>query len=138
MNRTLVEKTPFRLPEEIERFTPGAHIYDSSCSPEARVYFIDRDSGYYLKKGKSGTLAREAALSDYFHKKWLAARASFILNTGRKRLASHSARRGRRLHARKLSFRAEKACRHHWGHSASAARDRFLGLPRDGPHKSIS
>ena len=72
MNRTLIEEIPYHLPKELEKAVSGADIYDSSCSPEARVYFIDKDGGYFLKKGKSGTLAREAALSNYFHKKGLA------------------------------------------------------------------
>ena len=50
----------------------GVGLYDSSCSPEARVYFIDRDGGYYLKSAPKGTLATEAALTRYFHAKGLA------------------------------------------------------------------
>lgn len=49
----------------------SADIYDSSCSPEARVYFIDRDEGYYLKRSASGALKKEAELNAYFHSKGL-------------------------------------------------------------------
>lgn len=67
MKRTLIDKIPCSLPDDIIHLTEGASIYDSSCSPEARVYFIDRDSGYFLKLSAEGTLRREAELMDYFH-----------------------------------------------------------------------
>lgn len=67
MKKTLINQIPYGLPSEIEALARGARIYDSSCSPEARVYFIDRDGGYYLKTAASGTLKREAELTAYFH-----------------------------------------------------------------------
>ena len=51
----------------------GAPVYDSSCSREARVWFIDRDGGYYLKSAPKGALQKEAALTRFFHSKGLAA-----------------------------------------------------------------
>jgi kanamycin kinase len=48
-------------------------VYDSSCSPEARVYYIERDGGYFLKCASSEMLEKEATLGDYFHKKGLGA-----------------------------------------------------------------
>ena len=71
MKRVLIELLPFELPNEIEKLAQGAKIYDSSCSPEARVYFIDKDGGYYLKQAKSGSLLREKEMTEYFHKKGL-------------------------------------------------------------------
>ena len=67
MQKTLIEAVPFSLPQSLEDFTRGARIFDSSCSPEARVCFIDRDGGYYLKKAAPGTLEREAIMTKYFH-----------------------------------------------------------------------
>ena len=67
MKKTLLNDLPIALPSELERFVVGAPIYDSSCSPEARVYFIDKDEGYYLKVAKSGSLLREAQMTNYFH-----------------------------------------------------------------------
>ncbi len=58
---------------EVSGLARGARIYDSSCSPEARVYFIERDGGYYLKRSAAGTLAREAQMTGYFHRKGLGA-----------------------------------------------------------------
>ena len=68
MKRTLIEKIPdIALPREVEMLVSGAAVYDSSCSPEARVYYIERDGGYYLKHATTGTLAREAEMTAYFH-----------------------------------------------------------------------
>lgn len=73
MKRTRVTGLPEGLPCELQRLLSGADVYDSSCSPEARVYFIDKDGGYYLKSAAAGTLAREAEMTAYFHKKGLGA-----------------------------------------------------------------
>lgn len=67
MKRTLIDKIPIALPSELCRFTEGAKIYDSSCSPEARVYLIEREGGCFLKSGEVGTLKREAEMTGYFH-----------------------------------------------------------------------
>ena len=71
MKKTLIERVPIALPEEMEALCRGARIYDSSCSPEAKVYFIDREGGFYLKSAPSGSLRREAIMTEYFHKKGL-------------------------------------------------------------------
>lgn len=74
LKRVLIPKIPdVILPNEISRLISGAKIYDSSCSPEARVYYIDKDHGYYLKLSPAGTLANEAKMSAYFHKKGIGA-----------------------------------------------------------------
>ena len=67
MKRTLIERLPETVPKEIRTIALGARIYDSSCSPEARVYFIDKDNGYYLKCSESGGLKKEAKMTAYFH-----------------------------------------------------------------------
>ena len=67
MKRTRIERIPYALPDEILSFTRGAQILDSSSSPDARVYFIDKGCGYYLKVAPRGALGREAELTSYFH-----------------------------------------------------------------------
>ena len=67
MERRLIDGLPFGLPEEIYAALRGGAVYDSSCSPEARVYYIERDGGYFLKLAARGTLAREAKMTGYFH-----------------------------------------------------------------------
>ena len=44
-------------------------IYDSSCSKEARVFFIDKEGGLFLKESSAGSLEKEAALTSFFHSK---------------------------------------------------------------------
>ncbi len=61
-----------RYPSEIRERMRGARIFDSSSSPEAKVFFIDKDGGYFLKTAEKGLLRKEAALGEYFHKKSLA------------------------------------------------------------------
>ena len=67
MRRTKIQVLPVDLPDPFASLLEGATIYDSSCSPEARVYFVDRGGGFYLKVAAKGTLAREAQMTAYFH-----------------------------------------------------------------------
>ena len=73
MKRTLITPNLSQYPKIFHAFMDGAAVYDSSCSPEARVIFIDRDGGYYLKSAPKGTLEKEAQLDRYFHEKGLGA-----------------------------------------------------------------
>ncbi len=73
MKRTPITPRLADYPREFHRLLDGASVFDSSCSPEARVVFIDRDGGYYLKSAPHGTLQREAELTRYFHARGLAA-----------------------------------------------------------------
>ncbi len=73
MKRTLITPDLLEFPDIFRPLLDGAKLYDSSCSNAARVIFIDKDGGYYLKSAASGTLAREAELTRFFHEKALAA-----------------------------------------------------------------
>ncbi len=75
MQKTQIYTLPEGLPQEFEQLCNGARIFDSSCSRQARVYFIDREEGYYLKTAKRGELFREAQMTEYFCKKGLGAGA---------------------------------------------------------------
>ena len=66
MKKTLIDKIPFELPRDISVLLSGYPIYDSSSSPEARVYYIAREGGYYLKISSRGALSGEAEMSEYF------------------------------------------------------------------------
>jgi len=61
-------------PAEFHSVLTNAKIYDSSCSPEAKVIFIDKDDGYFLKSAAEGTLEKEAVMTRYFHSKGLSAK----------------------------------------------------------------
>lgn len=67
MKRIKIDNIP-NAPQEFSRFLNGAEVFDSSCSPEARVYYIKTDGGLYLKTAAKGTLQREALMTDYFHR----------------------------------------------------------------------
>lgn len=73
MKKTLTKKIPYTLPDGIKAFIGNSNVFDSSCSPEARVYFIDKQEGYYLKINKPLELKREAEMTSYFHSKGLGA-----------------------------------------------------------------
>lgn len=73
MKRTPITIDVAGFPSAFSSLLTGARIYDSSCSPEAKVYFIDTDGGYYLKTAAKGALETEAKLTRYFHSKGLSA-----------------------------------------------------------------
>ena len=58
-------------PAELRPLLTGANLYDSSCSEAARVIFIDKDGGLFLKCAAKGALEREAAMTRYFYTKGL-------------------------------------------------------------------
>ena len=75
MNRTLLTIDPLAFPAEYRPLLTGADVYDSSCSPAARVYYIDRDGGYFLKTQPvaAGSLRSEAEKGRFFFEKGLGA-----------------------------------------------------------------
>lgn len=82
MKRTLIEKPDLAaFPKEAAEYLDGAAVYDSSCSPEARVYFIDKDDGYYLKASPMGTLKKEAEMTRFFSGMGLSAEVIFYVQT---------------------------------------------------------
>ncbi|MCL2285009.1 MAG: aminoglycoside 3'-phosphotransferase [Firmicutes bacterium] len=81
MTQTPITIDISRYPAEFHPFLSGAKLYDSSCSPRARVIFIDKDTGYFLKSAPKGTLERQAAMTRYFHGKGLSSGViSYISN----------------------------------------------------------
>lgn len=73
MKKTLLRQIPSEIPQDIKGFISGSNIYDSSSSPEARVYFIDKGNGYYLKFSDKGTLEKESKMTEYFYSKGIGA-----------------------------------------------------------------
>lgn len=74
MQRTPIFVELSQFPSQFHPILQGAPVYDSSCSPAAKVYFIDREGGLYLKTAAKGTLAREAAMTQFFCGKGLSAK----------------------------------------------------------------
>ena len=71
MKKTAIKVSLNDYPETFHPVMRNADIYDSSCSAQARVIFIDKDGGYFLKSSPRGTLEREAVMAEYFNKKGL-------------------------------------------------------------------
>ena len=92
MKRTPVTPPLSRFPEELHPFLRNATIYDSSCSPEAQVWFLEKDGGYYLKSAPKGTLKTEAELAAWFHSKALAPEVLAYLRADRDWLLTQAAR----------------------------------------------
>lgn len=73
MKRTLIPQKSSDFPEELAGFIRDSAVYDSSCSPEAKVLFIDKDGGYFLKTAEAGSLRTEARMTEYLHSLGLSA-----------------------------------------------------------------
>lgn len=73
MKKTLLNRIPDEFPQDIRHFISAAEIYDSSCSSEAKVYFIDKGNGYYLKYSGKEMLEKEAKMTEYFYSKGIGA-----------------------------------------------------------------
>ena len=67
MKRTLLQLNRNEWPEALADYLKDAKVYDSSCSPEARVVYIDKDGGFFLKKAAEGSLKTDAVMTNYFH-----------------------------------------------------------------------
>ena len=73
MQLRIIEPQLDMIPTEFHPLLLSQRVYDSSCSSNARVFFIDKDEGYFLKRAPKGTLYQESIMTQYFHTKQLAA-----------------------------------------------------------------
>lgn len=73
MNRTPITVDLSSIPSPFHLLFTNTAVYDSSCSTAARVLFLDKGTGYYLKSAPKGTLKAEADLTRYFHTQGLSA-----------------------------------------------------------------
>ena len=69
MKKTETRLSPRDFPERLSHLIAGK-IYDSSSSPEARVFYLS-EHGSYLKCAAAGALENEAKMTEYFHTKGL-------------------------------------------------------------------
>ena len=82
MKRALVQLNLSEWPEELAGYLNGAAIYDSSCSAEARVLYIGKGEGLFLKKAAEGALKTEARMTAYFHSLRLSAEVLYYSASG--------------------------------------------------------
>ncbi|MBO7252123.1 MAG: aminoglycoside 3'-phosphotransferase [Oscillospiraceae bacterium] len=71
MKRTPIIPDLSLFPEYYHALLEGRPVFDSSCSQDARVYFLDTEGGLFLKTGKKGALETEARMNTFFHSKGL-------------------------------------------------------------------
>lgn len=67
MKRAAIQPQLDSFPAVFHPLLLDAPVFDSSCSAGARVYYIAKDGGMFLKASEAGTLKREAELDAYFH-----------------------------------------------------------------------
>jgi len=81
MNLSQINVNISDYPVEFISLLTNTKVFDSSCSKEARVIFIDKDMGYFLKSAPKGSLERQAKMTKYFHSKGLTSNVlSYISN----------------------------------------------------------
>lgn len=73
MKRTPIAVNFDDFPSQFHPLLRAGTVYDSSCSAEARVYFLDAEGGCYLKSAPRGTLQTEEEMTRFFHSKGLSA-----------------------------------------------------------------
>ncbi|MBW3093742.1 aminoglycoside 3'-phosphotransferase [Bifidobacterium sp. 82T10] len=74
MQRTAIDPSTIAFPAAVRPYIDDDHsLFDSSSSPEARVYYSTKGRGHFIKTAAAGTLRREATLTSYFHGRGLAA-----------------------------------------------------------------
>ena len=74
MERKRIQPDLTGIPGSILPFAENTVIFDSSCSSAARVWYLDREEGFYLKRAARGTLGQEAGMTAFFREKGLSAR----------------------------------------------------------------
>lgn len=68
MDRTPITIDLATFPEVFHEILKDTPIFDSSCSHTARVYFLDREDGFFLKSAPKGSLEQEKIMSEFFWK----------------------------------------------------------------------
>lgn len=61
-------------PSQLHWLLKDATVYDSSSSPQAKVLFVDRENGYFIKKACKNSLKREYDMTKWFNKIGLTAK----------------------------------------------------------------
>ena len=91
MNRSPISFDPAAYPVEFHPLLERVSLFDSSCSANARVTYIPKDGGYYLKSAPKGSLGKEAILTDYMSKVYLAPKVLSYLSLDRDWLLTSAA-----------------------------------------------
>ena len=91
MNRTPIFFDPASYPLEFHSLLENAPLFDSSCSSAARVTYIQKDGGFFLKSAPKGSLCKESVLTEYMSKIYLAPKVLSYLSLDRDWLLTSAA-----------------------------------------------
>ena len=89
MKKTKTQVNIDSFPKEIRHLFRDANVFDSSCSSDASVYYID--TGYYVKTGSPHSLTDEAVLTNLFYERGLGVEAIAYVSADRDYLVTRSA-----------------------------------------------
>ena len=89
MKKTKTNLNADAFPKELQRLLKDANVYDSSCSSDALVYYID--TGYYIKIDSVHSLAAEAELSKLFYSRGFGVEVIDYISTDKDYLVTRSA-----------------------------------------------
>ena len=67
MVRTPIQPDLDTIPAQFHPLFPNTPVFDSSCSRDARVYYLDREGGLFLKTAAGGALNQEMEMTAWFH-----------------------------------------------------------------------
>ena len=84
MKRSVIDIDYNSYPQEIAEWLKDATLYDSSSSPEARVIFVEREQGFFVKEAPKGRLEKEASLAKFFESKGLTLKVLLYRTIGEK------------------------------------------------------
>lgn len=73
MNRTPITPDLSQIPAQFHPLLRSGRVFDSSSSPAAQVFYIDKGRGYFLKSASKNTLLQEAELTRFYHSLGLSA-----------------------------------------------------------------
>ena len=79
------------FPAALRPLLINAAVFDSSCSDAAKVYFIDKDEGYFLKCAAAFSLKTEYEMTRFFFQKHLAPEPLLYLSEDKDYLLSVAA-----------------------------------------------
>ena len=66
MQRTPMKPDFSHIPEMFHSYLKDCPVFDSSCSKQAQVFYMETDGGLFLKSAEAGSLKQEADMDAYF------------------------------------------------------------------------
>lgn len=67
MKRKPVFTDPGQFPDSLRPLVETHRLYDSSCSQDARVWFLEGRDNLFLKTGPAGSLKQESVVTRFYH-----------------------------------------------------------------------